>query len=222
MGDRDSSASSFKGARPYKYVTGAAKCTVKPTDLNLPLMKAETAALLAKELIGSLKCQMPAGEWLVKWLSNVTPRLEALPQDLVPEQQADGIAHLLVEGAHLRSLQRTVTATLSHGSVTSQGCASQSHSVADDYSAVRETTVSFCATALGASTRLMMGSCFVNGKGDRRTTRPSMPGSTPSTPGRSTSAEPLECLPESPQSVLSSSSRSVPSSPNRHAVSSNV
>jgi len=77
------------------------KSIVVSADLNLNLLKAEMAALLSKDMIGCLKHEKPLREWL----GMVTPRLELLPAGSLPEEQADSVAHLLVEGKHLRSLQ---------------------------------------------------------------------------------------------------------------------
>jgi hypothetical protein len=71
-----------------------------PQDLQLGLSAAEDAARLATQLV---RCVADGKE--TSWLKSIVP-LKATPDDVCHKEMADAVAHLIIEGQHLRSLRR--------------------------------------------------------------------------------------------------------------------
>ncbi|KAL1507932.1 hypothetical protein AB1Y20_007536 [Prymnesium parvum] len=70
-------------------------------QIYLPIASTEDAQQLAKELIDGLH----DGTLPDKWLALLSSKLKSVREDASLEEQADAVAHLLMEGQHLRSLQ---------------------------------------------------------------------------------------------------------------------
>ena len=81
--------------------SSAGRTTVLPKELHLGVTAAESAATLARDLIGCLKKGTTVGEW---WAS-IVPSIRSLQSESIPEEHADTVAHLVVEGQHLRDLR---------------------------------------------------------------------------------------------------------------------
>ena len=88
-------------SRKNLLASSAGRSAVLPSDLNIGVTAAESAATLAKGLIDCLKKGTTVGEWL----ASIVPNVRLLSPTNAPEEHADTLAHLVIEGQHLRSLR---------------------------------------------------------------------------------------------------------------------
>ena len=81
-------------------------CLPQRTPAAAGLSAAESAASLAAYFIDCVSHEKAAGE-LVEGAGALWRKI--LPSGATPEEQADAMAHLIIEGQHLRNLRRRTT-----------------------------------------------------------------------------------------------------------------